>query len=45
MGEVVADRPMLGALEVYRLLTIDRRWSADRYQTWLANTLAEQLLG
>lgn len=31
--------------EVYLLLTTDRRWSPDRYQTWLADTLAQQLLG
>lgn len=31
--------------EVYRLLTNDRRWSPGRYQTWLADTLAQQLLG
>jgi phage gp46-like protein len=31
--------------EVYLLLTTDRRWSPDRYQTWLADTLTQQLLG
>jgi hypothetical protein len=31
--------------EVYLLLTTDRRWSPDRYPTWLADTLAQQLLG
>jgi AcrR family transcriptional regulator len=31
--------------EVYLLLTTDRRWTPDRYQTWLADTLAQQLLG
>jgi len=30
--------------EVYRLLIVDRRWSADRYRKWLATTLAQQLL-
>jgi len=30
--------------EVYLLLTTDRRWSPDRYQAWLADTLAQQLL-
>ncbi len=30
--------------EVYRLLSTDRRWSPDRYQIWLADTLAQQLL-
>jgi AcrR family transcriptional regulator len=30
--------------EVYRLLVVDRRWSPDRYRTWLATTLAHQLL-
>jgi AcrR family transcriptional regulator len=31
--------------EIYRLLTNDRGWSADRYQTWLGETLIDQLLG
>jgi AcrR family transcriptional regulator len=30
--------------EVYRLLVGDRHWPADRYRTWLASTLAQQLL-
>jgi AcrR family transcriptional regulator len=30
--------------EVYRLLVVDRRWSPERYRTWLVTTLAQQLL-
>lgn len=30
--------------EVYRLLVIDRGWSPQRYEQWLARTLTEQLL-
>jgi AcrR family transcriptional regulator len=30
--------------EVHRILTIERQWSADRYQKWLATTLQTQLL-
>jgi AcrR family transcriptional regulator len=30
--------------EVYRLLVIDRRWSRARYESWLENALAQQLL-
>jgi AcrR family transcriptional regulator len=30
--------------EMYRLLVVDRGWSADRYCDWLASTLAQQLL-
>lgn len=30
--------------EVYRLLVIDRGWSPDRYEKWLAETLISQLL-
>jgi len=30
--------------EVHRLLVSDRGWSAERYRTWLAGTLAQQLL-
>ena len=29
--------------EVYRLLVVDRDWTPDRYQTWLASTLVQQL--
>ena len=29
--------------EVYRLLVGDRRWTPERYQQWLANTLTQQL--
>ena len=29
--------------EVYRLLVGDRRWAPERYQEWLATTLAQQL--
>ena len=30
--------------EMYRLLVIDRRWPPERYQQWLATTLAQQLV-
>jgi AcrR family transcriptional regulator len=30
--------------DVYQLLVTDRGWSPDRYQQWLAETLADQLL-
>lgn len=30
--------------ELYRLLVIDRGWMPERYQPWLAQTLADQLL-
>jgi AcrR family transcriptional regulator len=30
--------------ELYRLLVIDRGWKPERYQPWLATTLADQLL-
>jgi len=30
--------------EVYRVLTIERHWSAERYEKWLATTLQAQLL-
>ena len=29
--------------EVYRLFVGDRRWTPERYQAWLANTLTQQL--
>ncbi|HEX3622576.1 MAG TPA: helix-turn-helix domain-containing protein [Acidimicrobiales bacterium] len=31
--------------EVFRLLTVDREWDVERYQTWLGETLVAQLLG
>jgi len=34
----------LASPEVYRLLVIDRGWTPQRYQEWLAATLAGQLL-
>lgn len=30
--------------EVYRILTVERGWTEDRYETWLAQTLRAQLL-
>lgn len=33
----------LASPELYRLLVIERNWSADRYERWLADTLASQL--
>lgn len=30
--------------EVYRLLVVDRSWAAEKYQTWLATTLVQQLI-
>lgn len=34
----------LASPELYRLLVVDRQWTAARYEEWLATTLAEQLL-
>lgn len=31
--------------EAYRTLVIERGWSADRYEAWLAGLLVEQVLG
>ena len=30
--------------EVYRLLVVDRRWKAERYEEWLTELLCDQLL-
>lgn len=30
--------------ELYRLLVVDRAWKVERYESWLARTLREQLL-
>jgi AcrR family transcriptional regulator len=35
---------MLMSPEVHRILTVERGWSADRYQQWLASALSTQLL-
>jgi hypothetical protein len=34
----------LASPELYHLLVIDRRWSPERYERWLAGVLAGQLL-
>lgn len=34
----------LGSPEVYHLLTADRGWTPERYERWLAGTLADQLV-
>jgi AcrR family transcriptional regulator len=34
----------LASPELYHLLVVDRSWSPDRYQRWLAESLADQLL-
>jgi AcrR family transcriptional regulator len=34
----------LMAPDVYRLLVVDRGWKPERYEQWLADTLAQQLL-
>jgi AcrR family transcriptional regulator len=34
----------LASPELYRLLVVDRQWSTDRYERWLADVLADQLL-
>lgn len=34
----------LASPELYRLLVVDRSWSDARYETWLADILASQLL-
>jgi AcrR family transcriptional regulator len=34
----------LASPEVYGLLVLDRGWSGERYEHWIASTLAEQLL-
>jgi AcrR family transcriptional regulator len=30
--------------EIYRTLVLERGWTADRYETWLADSLVDQLL-
>ncbi|OHV30301.1 hypothetical protein BBK14_16615 [Parafrankia soli] len=30
--------------EIYRTLVLERRWTVDQYETWLADTLIHQLL-
>jgi hypothetical protein len=34
----------LASPEVYGLLVLDRGWSPERYETWLTETLIDQLL-
>ena len=44
---IVSERDIIHALaspEVYGLLVFDRRWSAERYESWLRAILGDQLL-
>ena len=34
----------LASPEVYGLLVLDRGWSGERYERWIADTLRQQLL-
>ncbi len=34
----------LASHQVHELLVVQRGWSAERYQTWLADALARELL-
>jgi hypothetical protein len=34
----------IGSPETYRLLTVDRGWSPDRFERWYADTLSRLLL-
>lgn len=36
---------MLHGPEVFHMLTVDCGWDADRFESWLADTFCEQLLG
>lgn len=45
--DVTAARDVFWALtgrEIYRLLVVEREWSSDRYEQWLAATLVRTLL-
>src|SRR5947199_286087 len=35
----------LGSAEMYRMLIVDRGWSPDHYEQWLAEALTDALLG
>ena len=35
----------LGSADVYRMLVVDRGWSAEQYEQWLAASLVHSLLG
>ncbi len=35
---------ILTGRDVYRMLVRERRWSSQKYQTWLADTLVRSLL-
>lgn len=34
----------LTSYDLYRMLVVERRWSAERYESWLTNLLIQQLL-
>ena len=35
----------IGSPETFRLLTVDRGWSPERFERWYAETLSQLLLG
>jgi hypothetical protein len=35
---------LLWSPDVHRILTVERRWSAGQYETWLARTIGRTLL-
>jgi AcrR family transcriptional regulator len=44
-GEAIDIVWALTGYDLFRALVTEQRWPADRYQAWLAETLADQLLG
>jgi hypothetical protein len=48
-GPVPAHHLRLGVVlvlpEIYRTFVVERGWSNDRYEAWLADCLGHQLLG
>lgn len=43
-GEIAETVWAISSAEVYSLLTVDRGWSSDQYEQWLAKTLTKLLL-
>lgn len=44
MGVGVGIYVTLVLPEIYRTLVLERRWTVDHYETWLADTFIHQLL-
>jgi hypothetical protein len=44
LGEAMDVLWALTSYDLYRMLVVEQRWGSERYETWLAQLLAQHLL-